>query len=98
MVSLEKKKSPGVQIKLASDVPVQASCVVERYENSETFLIKMNPSAQIIAAENPEKAYKSDISITKVKLAFGQNLLKVWLMAHLENINDFCGTTKKNVN
>ncbi|MCE5175833.1 MAG: DUF6633 family protein [Bacteroidales bacterium] len=81
--------------KLANDVPPQALCVIELYGDSGTFLSRMNPSTQIIAAENPEKAYKSEISLTKVKLAFGMPFLKVWLMAQLENLNDFCGTKSK---
>jgi len=55
----------------------------------------MNPAAQKYAAQYPERAYQSEISVTKVKLAFGEQVLKVWLMAQLENLNDFAGVKAK---
>lgn len=91
----ERQKLCDLPQKLVSEVPPQALCVVQRYGNAETFLTRMNPSVQIIAAQYPEKAYQSDVSITQVKLAFGFPFLKVWLMAQLENLNDFAGVQKK---
>lgn len=55
----------------------------------------MSPAAQKYAAEYPERAYMSDISITKVKLAFGEKVTKVWLKTQFENLNDFAGVKQK---
>ena len=55
----------------------------------------MSPAAQTYAAQYPERAYLNEISVTKVKLAFGEQVLRVWIKAQIENLNDFAGVKEK---
>lgn len=70
-------------------------CVVERYGSAEKFLIAMSPAVQSIAAMNPDEVYRSPYTITKVRLAFGADVVNAWLMTHLEHLNDYTGVRTK---
>lgn len=51
---------------------------------------------QVLASQNEERAYTGKApTLTTVSHAYGYEVLEVWLMSQLENINDFCGASVK---
>lgn len=70
--------------------------VVSIYGSSEKFLKTLNPSVQIRAAANIERAYMGKAPrLSVVCGAYSQKVAEIWLMAQLENMNDFCGVKQK---
>ena len=70
--------------------------VVSIYGSSEKFLKTLNPSVQIRAAANIERAYMGKAPrLSAVCGAYSQKVAEIWLMAQLENMNDFCGVKQK---
>lgn len=51
---------------------------------------------QIKVAANIERAYKGAApTLTAVKTAYSEKLVTIWLMAQLENLNDYCSVKEK---
>lgn len=68
----------------------------EKYGDSENFLKQFNPDKQILASKNLERSYLGIApTLTTVVNAYGYDVLEVWIMAQLENLNDFCGANVK---
>jgi len=60
------------------------------------FLTVFNPSLQTKVASNIERAYKGTApTLTAIKFAYSEKILNTWLMAQLENLNDFCNVKEK---
>jgi len=89
------KKSEISITTLSQTIPQIARFVIERYGEPRNFLTQMSPDAQALAAANPNKVYRSEISVTKIKLAYGFKVVEVWLMAQLENLNRYAGVKNK---
>lgn len=67
-----------------------------KYGNAQRFLIALNPSVQIQVAANLDRAFTGDSpSLNVIKFTYSQEIAESWIMAHLENINDFCGVSQK---
>ena len=92
---IAKPQSSGWLQKLANEVPPQALCVLHKYGNAAQFLTDMSPAKQTLAAVHLDSVHRSEISITKVRLALGVDSANVWLMAQLENLNDFVNVSVK---
>ncbi len=70
--------------------------IVERYGDSEKFLKALNPNIQIRVAANVERAYMGKApKLSAVCGAYSHKVAETWLMAQLENVNDFCGVKHK---
>lgn len=70
--------------------------VRKKYGGADEFLRTFNPDLQISIASNVERAFTgTSPSLTLVKLAYAEELLTVWIMAQLENLNEFCGVSEK---
>lgn len=68
----------------------------ERYGDSTNFLNVFNPDTQIFASKNLDRAYLGTApTLTTVSHTYGYDVLEVWIMAQLENLNDFCGASVK---
>lgn len=68
----------------------------EKYGDSTNFLNLFNPDTQILASKNLDRAYLGMApTLTTVSNAYGYDILEVWIMAQLENLNDFCGASVK---
>ena len=69
---------------------------VRIYGDSDKFLKTLNPSIQIQVAANVERAYMGKAPrLSAVCGAYSQEVAETWLMAQLENMNDFCGVKQK---
>lgn len=70
--------------------------VRRKYGGAENFLATFNPDLQIVIAANVERAFTGNSpSLTVVKHSYSEQVLIVWILAQLENINDFCGVLNK---
>lgn len=70
--------------------------VRKKYGDAASFLTTFNPDLQIKIAANTERAFMGNSpTLTVVKHSYSEELLTVWIMAQLENLNDFCGVTEK---
>lgn len=68
----------------------------EIYGDSDNFLNIFNPDIQVPAANNLDRSYMGIApTLTTVSNTYGYDILEVWIMAQLENLNDFCGATLK---
>lgn len=66
------------------------------YGNQERFGVVFNPSMQKTVAKNIERAYIGKApTLAVVKEAFGVNPAEGWLMAQLEDLNEFSGVATK---
>lgn len=55
-----------------------------------------NPGIQKMVFQNIERAYNGTApSLAVVKSAYSYDIAVVWIMAQLENLNDFCGVKEK---
>lgn len=89
----EKPKSCDVLPKPLQQATEQ---VKKRYGDAENFLATFNPDLQIAIAANVERAFTGNSpSLTVVKHSYSEQVLIVWILAQLENINDFCGVLNK---
>jgi len=71
-----------------------------RYGEATEFLVTFNKDIQPLVAANPERAYLGTApTLTIVIHAYNREVLISWLMAQMENLNDFIGIDKKmNIN
>lgn len=68
----------------------------QRYGNAANFLATLNPSLQVAVAANAERAFLGHSpTITAIKAAYSNNVAEVWIQAHIEALNAFCGVAKK---
>lgn len=68
----------------------------ERYGDAVNFSIVFNKDIQLKVASNLERAYLGDApSLSIVSKTYSQNVMIAWIVVQLENVNDFCGVSKK---
>lgn len=71
--------------------PIQAV-----YGNAQSFALRFNPSEQITCAANIEKVLMGEApKIRELKEVYSIELLEVWIMAQIENLNDYVGVKSK---
>lgn len=68
----------------------------KRYGDSQAFLKQLNPDTQPLAVRHPERAYMGTApTLAVVRAAYTEEVAELWLMAQVENMNDFCGVSRK---
>ena len=68
----------------------------KRYGDSQAFLKRLNPDTQTLAVRHPDRAYMSTApTLAVVRAAYTEEVAELWLMAQVENMNDFCGVSRK---
>ena len=68
----------------------------KRYGDAQTFLKLLNPAVQPLVARYPERAYMgTSPTLSVVRAAYTEEVAELWLMAQVENLNDFCGVSRK---
>lgn len=68
----------------------------KRYGDAQTFLKLLNPAVQPLVARYPERAYMgTSPTLSVVRAAYTEEIAELWLMAQVENLNDFCGVSRK---
>jgi len=67
-----------------------------RYGEAQAFLVTFSKDIQPVVAANPERAYLGMApSLTTVANAYNRDVLITWIMAQMENLNDFVGVNRK---
>lgn len=67
-----------------------------KHGDRETCLQKFNPDNQIAIASNSEECFFGDFpTLAEIKMAYGKNSPKVWCMAQLTNLSEYCGSKDK---
>lgn len=94
------KESAGLlkSSNLPAELPKQekAQALIVLYGNQEKFGAVFNPSIQKVIAKNIERAFIGKApTLAVVKEAFGVNPAEGWIMAQLEDLNDFVGVAVK---
>ena len=74
-----------------SQHPIQAG-----YGNAQSFALRFNPSMQTTCAANIEKVLMGKApKLRELKEAYSIEHLQVWIMAQIENLNDYVGVKSK---
>lgn len=70
--------------------------VIERYGDGLKFAKIFNPSLQKVCAQNRERSFLGEApSITALLRTYPEKQVFAWIMAQLENLNDFTGVNGK---
>lgn len=70
--------------------------IIERYGDARKFAETFNPNLQKYWAENIDQSFIGDApTINALKSAYNEKQVRVWILAQLENINQFAGTKNK---
>lgn len=70
--------------------------VISRYGNGLQFAKTFNPSLQKVCALNKERSFLGEApSIAALLRAYPEKQVSAWIMAQLENLNDFSGVNGK---
>lgn len=70
--------------------------VINRYGNGLQFAKTFNPDLQRICALSKERSFLGDApSIAALMQAYPEKQVTAWIMAQLENLNDFTGVNNK---
>ncbi len=68
----------------------------KKYGSAATFLVTFNKDRQTQVAAHPQRAYLGTApSLAMVRSAYSAEIVTTWIMAQLEDVNDFAGTTVK---
>ena len=94
--AIQTNAKPKSSIGLPAPLQHVAAEIRERYGEAHDFLVTFSKDIQPAVAGNPERAYLGTApSLTKVRQAYNDEVLVSWLMAQLENLNDFSGANQK---
>ena len=75
---------------------VKKNMILLRYGDAHRFALAFNPSVQIKCAMNMEKSLLSDApTIRQLLYTYQMEHLQVWVMAHLEDLNEYAGVKNK---
>lgn len=86
------KSSTGLSVQLQNAI----TGVKERYGAAADFLVTFNKDRQKQAAMHPDRVYLGTApSLAVVRAAYNSEVLTTWIMAQLEDINDFSGVAAK---
>lgn len=70
--------------------------VIERYGDGLKFAKTFNPSLQKVCAQNRERSFLGEApSIAALLRTYPEKQVFAWIMAQLENLNDFAGVNGK---
>ena len=70
--------------------------ILLRYGDAHTFALTFNPSVQIKCAMNMEKSLTGDApTIRQLLYTYEIEHLQIWMMAQLEDLNEYAGVKKK---
>lgn len=69
---------------------------LNKYGDASKFLLTFSPSIQTTVAQNVERAFLGTApTINVICKTYNSEIAISWIMAQLENINDFCGVNNK---
>ena len=75
---------------------VKKNEILLRYGDAHSFALAFNPSVQMKCAMNIERSLTGDApTIRQLQYAYEMEYLQVWVMAHLEDLNEYVGVKNK---
>ena len=75
---------------------VKKNQIVERYGDAHSFALAYNPSVQLKCAMNIERSLTGNVpTIRQLLHTYQMEHLQVWVMAHLEDLNEYAGVKNK---
>lgn len=98
MMTLKESAGLLTSSNLPAEAPKQekAQALVNLYGDKKRFGAAFNPSMQKVIAQNLERAYVGKApTLAVVKEAFGADPAEGWIMAQLEDLNEFAGVAVK---
>lgn len=98
MMTLKESAGLLISSNLPAEAPKQekAQALVTLYGDKQRFGAAFNPSVQKVIAQNLERAYVGKApTLAVVKEAFGLDPAEGWIMAQLEDLNEFSGVAVK---
>ena len=70
--------------------------IISRYGDGHSFALAFNPSVQLKCAMQIERSLTGDApTIRQLLYTYQMEHLQVWLMAHLEDLNEYVGVKSK---
>mgnify|MGYP007058243966 CR=1 FL=1 len=70
--------------------------IVKKYGDAHSFALQFNPSVQIKCAMNIERSLTGNVpTIRQLLYTYQMAHLQVWVMAHLEDLNEYAGVKNK---
>ena len=70
--------------------------IISRYGNGHSFALAFNPSVQLKCAMHIEKSLMGNVpTIRQLMYAYQMEQVQVWLIAHLEDLNEYVGVKSK---
>ena len=89
------KKYTSTQ-KVSGWLAVKKNQIVERYGDAHSFALAYNPSVQLKCAMNIERSLTGNVpTIRQLLHTYQMEHLQVWVMAHLEDLNEYAGVKNK---
>lgn len=73
----------------------KTTAVLAKYGTRENFLQVLNPSTQVLAARNPERAFFGKApTLGVLKKTYGENAATMWLLPQLYDLCEYTGAKK----
>lgn len=70
--------------------------IIKKYGDAHSFALAFNPHVQIKCAMHIERSLMGDVpTIRQLLHAYQMEHLQIWVMAHLEDLNEFVGVKNK---
>ena len=75
---------------------IKKNQIISKYGNGHSFALAFNPSVQLKCAMHVERALTGNVpTIRQLLYTYQMEHLQVWLMAHLEDLNEYTGVQHK---
>ena len=75
---------------------VKKNEILLKYGDAHSFALAFNPSVQMKCAMSIERSLTGDApTIRQLQYAYEMEYLQVWVMAHLEDLNEYAGVKNK---
>ena len=75
---------------------VKKNEIMQRYGDAHSFALAFNPTVQIKCAMNIERSLTADVpTIRQLLYAYHIEHLQIWVMAQLEDLNEYVGVKSK---
>ena len=94
MLSVNKKSTNTQEV--SGWLEIKKTEIMKQYGDAHKFALAFNPSVQIKCAMNIEKSLTGDVpTIRQLNYTFQMEHLQVWMMAQLEDLNEYAGVKNK---
>ena len=75
---------------------IKKNDIIKKYGDAHSFALAFNPTVQIKCAMHIERSLMSDVpTIRQLLHTYQLEHLQIWVMAHLEDLNEYVGVKNK---